>query len=49
MNHEYQEQYDEVMSRAFHLFRRILLTKLVAMKHCRRVHKEYIRNRRTSD
>ena len=35
MSQEFPEIYDKVMIDSFHLLRRVLLTKLLAMKHCR--------------
>lgn len=35
MSQEFPEIYDKLMDDSFHLLRRVLLTKLLAMKHCR--------------
>ena len=40
MSQEFPEIYDKLMDDTFHLLRRVLLTKLLAMKHCRAAMKQ---------
>lgn len=40
MSQEFQEVYSNLLEESFHLLRRLLLTKLLAMKHCRKLQKE---------
>ena len=40
MSNQFREKYDELMNRAFRLYRRVLLTKLFVMKYFRKSKRE---------